>query len=95
MNGTEAKGDQGTGTEFEGVIPNLQRRFEMAVEDLRHLKQENATLREQAERVPQGAAAAVDDAAGGLAGEEGMGIVVSGPGLMPRLAQVPQLLGVL
>ncbi len=28
MFGTEAKGDQGTGTEFEGVIPNLQRRFE-------------------------------------------------------------------
>jgi len=26
--GTEAKGDLGTGTEFEGVIPNLQRRFE-------------------------------------------------------------------
>ncbi|HZL35085.1 MAG TPA: hypothetical protein VFC78_07235, partial [Tepidisphaeraceae bacterium] len=28
MYGTEAKGDQGTGTEFEGVLPNLQRRFE-------------------------------------------------------------------
>ena len=28
MYGTDAKGDQGTGTEFEGVIPNLQRRFE-------------------------------------------------------------------
>jgi excinuclease ABC subunit A len=28
MYGTEAKGDQGTGTWFEGVIPNLQRRFE-------------------------------------------------------------------
>jgi excinuclease ABC subunit A len=28
MYGTEAKGDLGTGTEFEGVIPNLQRRFE-------------------------------------------------------------------
>ncbi|CAN5438841.1 excinuclease ABC subunit UvrA [soil metagenome] len=28
MFGTEAKGDLGTGTEFEGVIPNLQRRFE-------------------------------------------------------------------
>jgi len=28
MFGTEAKGDGGTGTEFEGVIPNLQRRFE-------------------------------------------------------------------
>ena len=28
MFGTGAKGDQGTGTEFEGVIPNLQRRFE-------------------------------------------------------------------
>ncbi len=26
--GTDAKGDQGTGTWFEGVIPNLQRRFE-------------------------------------------------------------------
>ena len=56
----------------------------------------------QPKRVPKGtgaaavaAAAAVDGAAGGLAGEEGMGIVVSGPGLMPRLAQVPQLLGVL
>ena len=28
MYGTEARGDGGTGTEFEGVIPNLQRRFE-------------------------------------------------------------------
>ena len=28
MYGTDAKGDQGTGTWFEGVIPNLQRRFE-------------------------------------------------------------------
>jgi excinuclease ABC subunit A len=28
MYGTDAKGDQGTGTGFEGVIPNLQRRFE-------------------------------------------------------------------
>ncbi len=28
MYGTEARGDAGTGTEFEGVIPNLQRRFE-------------------------------------------------------------------
>jgi excinuclease ABC subunit A len=28
MYGTEAKGDNGTGTWFEGVIPNLQRRFE-------------------------------------------------------------------
>ena len=28
MYGTEARGDLGTGTEFEGVIPNLQRRFE-------------------------------------------------------------------
>src|SRR4051794_24814211 len=28
MFGTDAKGDQGTGTWFEGVIPNLQRRFE-------------------------------------------------------------------
>jgi excinuclease ABC subunit A len=26
--GTDAKGDNGTGTEFEGVIPNVQRRFE-------------------------------------------------------------------
>ncbi len=28
MYGTEAKGDLDTGSEFEGVIPNLQRRFE-------------------------------------------------------------------
>src|SRR3954451_12712090 len=28
MFGTDAKGDGGTGTYFEGVIPNLQRRFE-------------------------------------------------------------------
>jgi excinuclease ABC subunit A len=28
MFGTEAKGDDGTGAEFEGVIPNLTRRFE-------------------------------------------------------------------
>jgi excinuclease ABC subunit A len=28
MYGTEAKGDLGTGCEFEGVIPNLQRRFD-------------------------------------------------------------------
>ncbi len=28
MYGTEAKGDNGTGTIFEGVIPNMQRRFE-------------------------------------------------------------------
>ena len=28
MYGTDEKGDNGTGTEFEGIIPNLQRRFE-------------------------------------------------------------------
>ena len=28
MYGTDARGDNGTGTSFEGVIPNLQRRFE-------------------------------------------------------------------
>src|SRR5262249_991569 len=28
MFGTEKKGDEGTGTWFEGIIPNLQRRFE-------------------------------------------------------------------
>ncbi|MGA2232656.1 MAG: excinuclease ABC subunit UvrA [Tepidisphaeraceae bacterium] len=28
MEGTDARGDEGTGTWFEGVIPNLQRRFE-------------------------------------------------------------------
>ncbi|MBC8108828.1 MAG: excinuclease ABC subunit A, partial [Anaerolineae bacterium] len=28
MYGTDAKGDASTGTEFEGIIPNLQRRFE-------------------------------------------------------------------
>src|SRR5688572_18003792 len=28
MYGTDAKGDQGTGSYFEGVIPNLQRRFD-------------------------------------------------------------------
>ncbi len=28
MYGTDARGDNGTGLEFEGVIPNLQRRFE-------------------------------------------------------------------
>jgi excinuclease ABC subunit A len=28
MYGTEEKGDLGTGTEFEGVVPNLQRRFD-------------------------------------------------------------------
>ncbi len=28
MFGTEAKGDLGTGTEFEGIIPHLERRFE-------------------------------------------------------------------
>jgi excinuclease ABC subunit A len=28
MEGTDAQGDEGTGTWFEGVIPNLQRRFE-------------------------------------------------------------------
>jgi excinuclease ABC subunit A len=28
MDGTETRGDEGTGTWFEGVIPNLQRRFE-------------------------------------------------------------------
>ncbi|MGH7176006.1 MAG: excinuclease ABC subunit UvrA, partial [Tepidisphaeraceae bacterium] len=28
MYGTDAKGDQGTGTWFEGVVPNLQRRFD-------------------------------------------------------------------
>src|SRR2546422_7840261 len=33
MFGTEAKGDNGTGTEFEGVIPNLQRRFDNTESD--------------------------------------------------------------
>jgi excinuclease ABC subunit A len=28
MEGTDAQGDEGTGTWFEGVVPNLQRRFE-------------------------------------------------------------------
>jgi excinuclease ABC subunit A len=28
MYGTQAKGDLGTGTQFEGIVPNLQRRFE-------------------------------------------------------------------
>ncbi len=28
MHGTDAKGDQGTGTWFEGIIPNLKRRFD-------------------------------------------------------------------
>ncbi|HET6250354.1 MAG TPA: excinuclease ABC subunit UvrA [Tepidisphaeraceae bacterium] len=28
MFGTDAKGDMGTGTEFEGIVPNLQRRFD-------------------------------------------------------------------
>ncbi len=28
MYGTDKRGDNGTGTWFEGVIPNLQRRFE-------------------------------------------------------------------
>src|SRR5690606_31966923 len=28
FHGTEHKGDMGTGTDFEGIIPNLQRRFE-------------------------------------------------------------------
>ncbi len=31
--GTEQKGDNGTGSEFEGVIPNLQRRFENTESD--------------------------------------------------------------
>src|ERR1051326_7190061 len=33
MYGTEAKGDNGTGTFFEGVIPNLQRRFDNTESD--------------------------------------------------------------
>ncbi len=33
MYGTDAKGDAGTGTWFEGVIPNLQRRFENTESD--------------------------------------------------------------
>jgi excinuclease ABC subunit A len=33
MYGTDKKGDQGTGTWFEGVIPNLQRRFENTESD--------------------------------------------------------------
>ena len=33
MYGTEKKGDNGTGTYFEGVIPNLQRRFENTESD--------------------------------------------------------------
>jgi excinuclease ABC subunit A len=33
MYGSDARGDGGTGTEFEGVIPNLQRRFENTESD--------------------------------------------------------------
>ena len=33
MYGTDAKGDNGSGIEFEGVIPNLQRRFENTESD--------------------------------------------------------------
>ncbi|HEX8324665.1 MAG TPA: excinuclease ABC subunit UvrA [Tepidisphaeraceae bacterium] len=33
MHGTDEKGDQGTGTYFEGVIPNLTRRFENTESD--------------------------------------------------------------
>jgi excinuclease ABC subunit A len=33
MYGTDKKGDNGTGTSFEGVIPNLQRRFENTESD--------------------------------------------------------------
>lgn len=33
MHGTDAKGDNGTGTYFEGVIPHLQRRFENTESD--------------------------------------------------------------
>jgi excinuclease ABC subunit A len=33
MYGTDAKGDSGTGTWFEGVIPNLQRRFDNTESD--------------------------------------------------------------
>jgi chromosome segregation ATPase len=42
------------------AMSDLQRRFEMAVEDLRHLKQENASLRERLEAIPRAASVASD-----------------------------------
>ncbi len=42
------------------AMSDLQRRFEMAVEDLRHLKQENASLRERLEAPPQATSEASD-----------------------------------
>ncbi len=38
----------------EQRMSDLQRRFELAVEDLRHLKQENAQLQEKLSKAPQG-----------------------------------------
>jgi len=43
MQGTQAKGDLETGTEFEGVIPNLQRRFDNTESDWVQEKLHNYT----------------------------------------------------
>lgn len=42
------------------AMTDMQRRFEMAVEDVRNLKQENAALREKLEAAPKAAGAPVD-----------------------------------
>ena len=44
-------------------VSDLQRRFEMAVEDVRQLKQDNATLQEKLERTAEASPAVVDDGA--------------------------------
>ncbi len=53
LHGTEAKGDLGTGTQFEGVIPNLLRRFENTESEF--VKQRlNGYMSEQACKVCNG-----------------------------------------
>jgi len=48
-------------TENQQELADLQRRFELAVEDVRQLKQDNVLLQEQLNRAPQPDAAVADD----------------------------------
>ncbi|MDZ4657243.1 MAG: hypothetical protein SH868_06645 [Bythopirellula sp.] len=54
----EAAPVQAVDQDAEQRMSDLQRRFELAVDDLRHLKQENATLQEKLASAPQGGHAA-------------------------------------
>ncbi|MCA9229179.1 MAG: hypothetical protein KDA57_00895 [Planctomycetales bacterium] len=59
----ESAPPQESDAEAQQAMADLQRRFEMAVEDVRHLKQANAALQEQIKDAPSVSPVVVDDGA--------------------------------